>query len=141
MATTPRHVIRYSLCSHLLAVSMTGSAGALILYYFAWLRENRIPVSASVIVTTLAVMLLGGIGGALLPYQFLWHTILSLRRRRGEEIVRGCHVRILRGVHQGKVVRVYDIWDSRGQVRVDLGDEAKRAVTDVFMSYELKRMH
>ncbi|MBN1123871.1 MAG: hypothetical protein JXA82_02610 [Sedimentisphaerales bacterium] len=41
-------------------------------------------------------------------------------------------MRILRGAHRNKEVRVYDVWPERYQIRVELGEKEKAEVTDVF---------
>ena len=44
----------------------------------------------------------------------------------------GDRVQILAGPHRDRVFRVYEVWDERCQVRVDLDEEAKKEFTDVF---------
>lgn len=51
----------------------------------------------------------------------------------------GDHVQTLAGKHKGKVVRVYEEWPDRKQVLVNLGDQAKRDVENVFSEFELCR--
>ena len=70
----------------------------------------------------------------------IFATLASLREwLNGAPFHRGDRVQILAGKHKGKVVRVYDEWPERKQVRVDLGDQAKRDVEDVFSEVELCR--
>lgn len=51
----------------------------------------------------------------------------------------GDEVRILIGPHKGRLVRIYEIWDSRHQVRVDLNEQARNGVKDVFSFVEVYR--
>lgn len=51
----------------------------------------------------------------------------------------GDSVRLLVGRHRGQTVRVYAIWGERNQVRVELGDAERDAVTDVFSYCEVCR--
>jgi hypothetical protein len=52
--------------------------------------------------------------------------------RNGAPYHPGDSVRILVGRHAGQVATVYQIWPERGQVRVDLGEEARERTSDVF---------
>ncbi len=49
-------------------------------------------------------------------------------------------VMILRGPRKRKIAEVYEVWDSRGQVRLRLSDEECEAVADVFSYYEVLRV-
>jgi len=44
----------------------------------------------------------------------------------------GDRVRILVGPHRNRVVEIYDVWDSRRQIRVRLDAESETKVRDVF---------
>lgn len=44
----------------------------------------------------------------------------------------GDHVKILVGPHCGRIVEIYDVWDSRRQIRVGLDPESEKDVRDVF---------
>lgn len=44
----------------------------------------------------------------------------------------GDRVRVLVGPHRDLVVEIYDVWESRSQVRVKLDEQAKTEVNDVF---------
>ncbi len=76
--------------------------------------------------------ILGGI--FLLP---LISAIVS--KINGSPFHEGDLVRVLVGPHRDLVAYVYDVWTQRGQVRVDLGKAAEKAVTDVFNFMEVKR--
>jgi hypothetical protein len=49
-------------------------------------------------------------------------------------------VYILVRPHRGRVTTIYDVWDTRGSVRVDLGEQARREVKDVFDDLEVCRV-
>ena len=51
----------------------------------------------------------------------------------------GDMVHILAGKHRGKIVRVYKIWEERKEVRVDIGEQAKKDVEDVYSYTEVCR--
>ena len=52
----------------------------------------------------------------------------------------GDEVTILRGPRKRKTAEVYEVWNSRGQVRLRLSDEERDAVADVFSCYEVLRV-
>lgn len=52
----------------------------------------------------------------------------------------GDKVMILRGQRARKIAEVYEIWDSRAQVRLRLSDEERDAVADVFSYNEVVRV-
>lgn len=65
--------------------------------------------------------------------QPLWIQFYKLAaKRHGAPFQPGDFVRILRGAHRNKEVRVYDVWPERYQIRVELGEKEKAEVTDVF---------
>jgi hypothetical protein len=51
----------------------------------------------------------------------------------------GDRVRILVGPHRDRIVEVYDVWQSRRQIRVWLDSEAEKNVTDVFGNSQVRR--
>src|SRR5262245_38860048 len=60
-------------------------------------------------------------------------------RLQGAPFHDGDHVWVLVGQHKGTLTHVYEVWMERGQVRVDLGPDAKEKVTDVFGWVEVCR--
>jgi hypothetical protein len=54
------------------------------------------------------------------------------RRLAGAPFHVGDRVRILVGPHRDRVVEIYDVWESRCEVRVSLDAESKKDVRDVF---------
>jgi len=53
-------------------------------------------------------------------------------RLAGAPFRAGDRVRILVGPHRNRVVEIYDVWDSRRQIRVRLDAESETKVRDVF---------
>jgi hypothetical protein len=51
----------------------------------------------------------------------------------------GDWVRILSGSHRDRIVCVYAVWDERGQLRVELDEQAKKGAKDVFSYFEICR--
>lgn len=66
----------------------------------------------------------------------LWHI---LARINGAPFRNGDVVQIRVGEHRGRVATVYEEWKQRGEVRVDLGERAKKDLKDVFSYVELCR--
>lgn len=52
----------------------------------------------------------------------------------------GDEVIVLAGKNKGQIARVYEVWETRGQVRLDLGREAKESVEDVFCAVLVTRL-
>ena len=60
-------------------------------------------------------------------------------RFNGAPFEGGDVVCILVGPNRDRTVRVYAVWSERGQVRVELGESEKAAITDVFGYWEICR--
>lgn len=92
----------------------------------------------------LAVAIAGAAGlglGWLLCVLFLWPLFLAIAARlNGAPFHVGDRVCVLKGVHRGRVTTAYEIWGSRNQVRVDLGEAERIAVKDVFFYSEVARV-
>ncbi len=72
---------------------------------------------------------------------FIWMIVGRFAARfQGWPYEIGEEVCILAGKHINRIARIYGIWDERGQVRVDLGDDAKNTVEDVFCAVAVCRM-
>jgi hypothetical protein len=81
-----------------------------------------------------------GLIGLILGVIFVWGFLCRIAARiQGWPFQVGDEVVILTGKHRNTETTVYEIWDSRGQVRVALGEEAKHAVKDVFCAVEVCR--
>jgi hypothetical protein len=60
-------------------------------------------------------------------------------RANGAPYLAGDRVRILAGKHKNFVGSIYEVWDERGQVRLDLGPEPRKDFSDVFTYTEVFR--
>jgi hypothetical protein len=79
--------------------------------------------------------------GALLGVLILGRLLYPVARwLAGAPFAVGDKVMILRGSRKRKIAEVYEVWDSRGQVRLRLSDEERKAVADVFSCYEVVRV-
>jgi hypothetical protein len=81
------------------------------------------------IVAGLLGLIVAGILGGMFFLGPLYHWRAA---KNGAPYQVGDTVLILAGAHRDRVARVYEVWSERGQVRVELGEEERRAVTDVF---------
>ena len=82
-----------------------------------------------------------GIIGLILGVIVIWQILLShpAARIQGWPFKVGDEVVILTGRHKNTTATIYEIWEERGQVRVDLGEELKKEVKDVFCAVEVCR--
>jgi hypothetical protein len=84
----------------------------------------------------LPTVLLGWFLGGLV----LWPIVASVASRlNGAPFDQGDRVRILVGQHRDQVVRVYEVWKERNQLRVDLGERETEDVQDVFSFHQVCR--
>jgi len=58
----------------------------------------------------------------------IYHFVLWINCRPYQA---GDCVQVLAGPHRGRVARIYEIWEERGQYRVELGEQAARDIEDV----------
>jgi hypothetical protein len=80
---------------------------------------------------------LGALLGILILGRLVYPVVYWLA---GAPFAVGDKVMILRGPRIRKIAEVYEVWDSRGQVRLRLSDEEHDAVADVFLGYEVFRI-
>lgn len=72
---------------------------------------------------------------------FIWPWLRLLAfKYNGYPFKVGDRVKILSGKHCNKEGKVYDIWESRHQVRVDIGSERKELVDDVFSYHKIRKI-
>ncbi len=128
--------VRPSILNHLFArgFAIAGVAGALALAVaVACMAESR---SLWAVIAVIAALPLGGLLGLL----FLWPLLFRIGGWvNGAPFQEGDTVRVLVGRHRGRVGPVYEVWASRGQVRVQLDPQAAQNVTDVFSDNQLLR--
>ncbi len=77
---------------------------------------------------------LGALLGIMILGRLLYPVVYWLA---GAPFAVGDKVMILRGPRKRKIAEVYEVWDSRGQVRLRLSDEEREAVADVFSCCEV----
>ncbi len=93
-------------------------------------------ISIWTVIAVLPALPLGWILGALI----LWPMVFTIGSRfNGAPFNDGDMVHVLVGPYRDQVGRVYEMWPSRNQLRVDLGEQAEQDVTDVFVYNEVCR--
>jgi hypothetical protein len=76
--------------------------------------------------------------GAILSILFVGPLVCRLIYRLvGAPFHEGDQVVILCGKRKGKITEVYEVWESRGEVRLRLSDDESESVTDVYLYYEV----
>jgi hypothetical protein len=76
--------------------------------------------------------------GAIVSVIFVGSLVYPLIRRVvGAPFHEGDEVVILCGKRKGKITEVYEVWESRGEVRLRLSDDERESVTDVYSYYEV----
>jgi len=90
-----------------------------------WIILAAIPIGAIgyIVGVVFIWMMLGGIAARIQGWPF----------KKEEEVV------ILAGKNKGTVARIYEVWECRGQVRLELGEDARKAVTDVYCAVAVTR--
>jgi len=86
-----------------------------------------------------AAAALGYLVGGLMAVFILGPLYYQQSLDNGAPYEPGDRVRLLVGRRRGQIVRVYGVWAERNQVRVELGDAERDAVTDVFSYYQVCR--
>ncbi len=93
------------------------------------------PARSGFVAAVLGGANIGAVGAyILLHFLFRWRSWAN-----GAPFAVGDRVTILTGPHADKTLTVYELWNERGQVLVDLGPEAKEQVKDVFSELEVCR--
>ena len=91
-------------------------------------------------VATLVLFPLMCFFGSFLVAPMLFFSLYEYGARlNGAPFSVGDRVRILVGPHRDRVVEIYELWDERLQVRVNLDPESKDKVKDVFSYNEICR--
>lgn len=125
----------------LLLITTGGSLAAGTIYY---LREVGIPLRpegwGSFLACLLLIAAIGYLAGGLLSLFVLGPIYYSQGLENGAPYCPGDRVYLLTGRHRGQIVPVYEVWDERSQVRVELSDAEREAVTDVFGYVEVCRV-
>jgi hypothetical protein len=116
----------------LAAFTVAFAAGAIRLVGPPWGCASCFVVVA---VTTVIGLLVGLLSSMIVLPPLYRHRA----RVNGAPFRKGDAVRILCGRHRGTVAEVYEVWLERGQIRVDLGDAARKEVKDVFYLTDVLR--
>jgi len=123
-------LIAVPLLCMIVAVRAAGTSSATLAQWPTLLRLCGLVLLASLLGYFLA-LLLGS---------FVFGPVYYARgQRNGAPFRNGDLVHILVGPHRDRVVRVYEVWASRDQVRVDLGELERKDVVDVFSYFEICR--
>jgi hypothetical protein len=125
----------------------TWSAGVTLLCVIAAVRASGVTTSSlrewPLVLWLLGIVLVSALIGWFAALLFGWFLFGPLYFARGQKngapFRVGDRVHILVGAHRDAVVSVYEVWESRNQVRVELGDDEKKKVRDVFSYYEICR--
>ena len=131
--------------NYLLAHSfwLTTGSGALIAIVLVTLYLGMDFQNLNMWLIALAILLyiLAGVLGFILGAFPCWMLIGSLVSKiHGSPYHVGDTVCVLSSKYKGTVSTVYEVWESRGQVKVDLGSEAKELVEDVFLDVAVFKM-
>lgn len=86
----------------------------------------------NIAVIVLAVPIIGYFSALLIGFFILGPILYSRGLKNGAPFHKGDLVRILVSPHRDRLVRVYEVWESRDQVRVELGAKEEEEVKDVF---------
>jgi hypothetical protein len=105
-------------------IILDAAGGAWIADIWIWLR---------IVFTAIVFGLLGWILGMFI-YPIL--CIIAIRLQGGP-FVEGDEVIVLTKPYQGVKTKIYEVWESRGEVRLDLGSDLKASCKDVFSTVEV----
>ncbi|MFN3409053.1 MAG: hypothetical protein ACK45B_08685 [Limisphaerales bacterium] len=85
----------------------------------------------------LVLTLAGAAGGTVLSWAVV-RVVWEMRIRiNGGPFREGDWVQVIRGRNAGRIVRVYETWPSRNQVRLDMGESAQREKEDFFLTVQV----
>src|SRR5687768_12468518 len=121
--------------AHLFAFSSGIPALALGLIYGLFIA-GQLNFEPFDLIALCATASLGFMLGALVIYPIVWRLLQAHLTKLNQAIELNSSVQILCGPHRNKIARVYEVWESRGQARVDLGRESQQMASDVFMDYQ-----
>ncbi|MBN1788395.1 MAG: hypothetical protein JW806_08370 [Sedimentisphaerales bacterium] len=89
----------------------------------------------------ISAVLTGAVVGVSISY-FSLHSFYLLRAKiNGAPFYKDDTVYILIGEYQGQVAKVYEVWNDRKDVCVDLGEQAKNELKDIFSFNEICRVN
>ena len=119
-------------------------AGALALAVFVGWKLLQSPASLfdiSFLFWFVVEILISLALGVLLSGLFISPFVCTLAGKlNGSPFQVGDLVQILTGEHRDRIARVYDVWDERRQLRIELGEQECKDVTDVFDYFQICRV-
>lgn len=128
------------LVAHTLGFLMAlGAVAAIALVLLALNDEGVLVADVGVWIWALVAAVPAGLLGLIPAFIISPFAFFLATRIQGGPFAVGDEVVILTGKHKNAVATIYEIWEERQQVRVDLGEDLKRAVKDVFCVIEICR--
>jgi hypothetical protein len=119
---------------------IVGVIAAISILLLALYGEGALVADYGVWLWILLATIPAGLIGLVLGVIFIWGSLSHVAARiQGWPFKVGEEVVILLGKHKNSVTRIYEIWDERGQVRVDLGKELKESINDVYCAVAVCR--
>ena len=126
------------------AIPLAAHGGGIIaLAQAAWLcRPNfEPPLQAWIVGQTLVALAAAYLLGMILGTMLLWPFLrLWARKMNGGPFTLHDRVLILAGRHKGRIASIYELWPTRAEVRVDLGGEERKNITDVVGDHQILRL-
>ncbi|HVE16252.1 MAG TPA: hypothetical protein VNB29_05920 [Chthoniobacterales bacterium] len=121
------------LLAHTPTISIAiGVVGSLFFMLSILEEAGALGTQRDVLFRTILAAALVAAAGYLIGAAFIWMFLGPIAARiQGWPFAIEDRVYILSGPHKGTITRIYEIWLERGQVRVDLGADAKEKVKDV----------
>jgi hypothetical protein len=138
MKPSPHHYV----LAHTAGISMgLGVIGALAIMLVTLHSDGVLIPQFGVIVWVILASLPVAAIGYVVGLMFIWQMMLSnlAARLQGWPFGVGDKVRILSGPHKDTISTVYAVWSERGQVRVDLGPQAREKFEDVYCAVAVCR--
>lgn len=84
-----------------------------------------------------AVYMLGMLFGGM----FIWKCVsFIILKSNGYPFKVGDRVEILRGEHKNRQALIYELWDVRHEVRIDIGSNYRNMANDVFSYYWVRKI-
>ena len=118
-----------------------GALGGIVLLVVILNNSDALILDSTVILwSAVAAVPMGALGwlfGRVIMWMLLGH---AAARIQGWPFQVGEEVWILRGKHRNRIARIYEVWAERGQVRIDIGDDAKNSAEDVIVAVAVCRM-
>lgn len=110
-----------------------GTLIAIILITRLYINLDVFNLEAKYIIFAILLYIPSGLVGFVLGAFPGWMIVSNIVRYvQGAPFHVGDTVCVLSGKYKGTITTIYEVWESRGQVRVNLGADAKEKISDVF---------